>query len=305
MIIVEGPDGSGKTTLINRLGYKRRHLRALRAGRGADGDRKQGWGGSDEASIAYTRQLLRAQWDEQYQYPSLPPIAFDRFHLSELVYGPLLRGASGITKEEALLLNRVITGFGIPVILCIPPLKVTIDNVMRQGRERPAYQTESFLRTAYERFALFAAYNNVQIYDFTQDPTPFQKLPLSKCPPGVIGSPSARYFIVAETSTLPCGLPWLSMRKDGSGYLNRALWAAGFEENQLAFTIAHRDLRRTYDSRFLGADVIAVGKKAAKACLTCKLAAIEIPHPQYWSRFHADKHEDYVNILRDIRLGRR
>jgi thymidylate kinase len=95
MIIVEGPDGSGKTTTIQRLGYERRQLKALRQGIGSEGANPKGWGGDDPALLAYTKKVREAQQDEMANPPGSDAygtlIAFDRFHLSEAAYAPILR----------------------------------------------------------------------------------------------------------------------------------------------------------------------------------------------------------------------
>lgn len=137
-LIVEGPDGSGKTTLIERLGLTRRHLKSLRGGVG--GTTPEGWGGEDPAAVAYIRQLINAP----------DGTAFDRFYLSEMVYGPILRGRSGISDYDVDLVRRVAGLMNIYTVVCLPSFATTIQNVMTLGRERPSYQTPDFLQTAYD-----------------------------------------------------------------------------------------------------------------------------------------------------------
>lgn len=168
MIIVEGPDGSGKSTLIKNLDLVPRRLKSIRGGLGgvkADGtgDGTAGWGGTDPALKAYARKVL------QYEPESL--MAFDRFHLSEVVYGPILRGHQEMTEGDLALLSSFLRHRHIQVVLCLPPFEVTLANVNQNGRERPSYQTEGFLHQAYVAFTRLTPWATT-VYDFTRDAFP-------------------------------------------------------------------------------------------------------------------------------------
>jgi hypothetical protein len=145
-LIVEGPDGSGKTTIIEKLGLTRRHLKSLRGGVGGQAYDQGtemvpgGWGGKDPAAVAYIRQLIEAP----------DGTAFDRFYLSELVYGPILRGQSAIRETDVDLVRRVAGLMKIYTVVCLPSFETTFQNVITPGRERPSYQTPEFLRAAYD-----------------------------------------------------------------------------------------------------------------------------------------------------------
>ena len=319
MIIVDGPDGSGKSTLIEGLGYLPRKFRALRAGIGAtqadgaaaDTATTDGWANpDDEAQIAYARAIHDALREEAAQHHT-SKIAFDRFHVCETIYGPMLRGASGITADEVKVLHRLITARAIPVILCLPPFETALKNVSRAGRERPAFQTNEFLENAYEGFSKIRMSFMVDtVYDYTIHPEPYLPPLKPSCPPGVVGSPSARYLVVGERSNLPLDLPFFSMG-GSSGYVNRALWDAGFIERDLAFTNAqdHLGLPRDLHAIVLGMAqvrrVILLGQTAAKTAEAQRLADVvfcsTLPHPQFWKRFHANEMRRYVEMLKDVR----
>lgn len=170
MIIVEGPDGAGKSTLITMLGYQRVHLRSLRGGVG--GTTPEGWGDGRPVVDAYVHALDT--------HP--PETAFDRFHLSERVYGPILRGAQLITTDVYVEMSRVLRERRIPVIVCLPPFETTYRNVTKHGRERPAYQTDQFLDDAYRSWRraawdLFCT-NDAIVWDYTKDPLPALSFPV-------------------------------------------------------------------------------------------------------------------------------
>lgn len=164
IVIVEGPDGSGKSTLIEKLGCERIHLRALRGGVGADGEKKEGWGAGRPAVEAYLDQITQAA-------KSGRRVGFDRFHLSEVIYGPLLRNHQEITPRDLTVLTTKLHALQIPIIMCLPPVEVTFRNVFKEGRHVPHYQTEEFLRQSYGQFAYLTPWAT-HVYDFTTDPLP-------------------------------------------------------------------------------------------------------------------------------------
>lgn len=166
MIIIEGPDGSGKSMLISRLKHTRRSYKSINGGVG--GDTAKGWANKRPAMVAYVDEVLRQQHQELVD---LQPTAFDRFHISEVVYGPMLRGQQTIDETDLEKINQFLRLKRVPVILCLPPFGYTFHNVRIEGRDRPAYQTYDFLKTAYDRFQTLAPYATL-VFDYTKDPLP-------------------------------------------------------------------------------------------------------------------------------------
>lgn len=222
MIIVEGPDGSGKTTLIDRLGFQRKHLKALRAGVGSEGSGN--WGAGRPAIEAYANQLLTE--------PSTT--AFDRFYLSETIYGPILRGQSAIRSTEVTVLQRLITALHVTEVICKPAFITSFSNVCREGRERPAYQTDAFLRDSYAGFDRASANPRYVVWNYEYDPLPSIDPSLSYTPDS-IGDPKARVLIIGKG--LSTEMPWPLFSMEGTaGFINTNLWYSRVNERDLAFT---------------------------------------------------------------------
>lgn len=174
MIIVEGPDGAGKSTTLQKLKYTRMHLKSLRGGVGGNVEgAAEGWATCHMPAAAYARKVREVEQIVGRR------VGIDRFHLSEAVYGPLLRNEQLIDEGTMRLITHMLRDKQIPVILCLPPFEVTLANVMQEGRPRPEYQTETFLRLAYEEFEKLAPWATL-VYDYTKDPLPgFVDQPIS------------------------------------------------------------------------------------------------------------------------------
>lgn len=104
MIIVEGPDGAGKSTLCRNLVGSGVATKVL------DSPRVAAKGDIDRMKYETRRYLKRSKED----------VVVDRLLFSELVYGPILRGRSAFSTLEALNLEHEIIWNKVIVIFCLP-----------------------------------------------------------------------------------------------------------------------------------------------------------------------------------------
>lgn len=160
MIIVEGPDGSGKSTLIATLGLIPLWMGGVRT--------------RSPKGVTWTDPQAGtplAKFETQIYNRVNDPVAFDRYHLSERIYGPILRDQQEMDDYSLTRINDLLHDHHVPVILCLPPFARTMQNVEQADRPRPAYQTDAFLRLAYRRFAELMPWATI-VYDFTRDSIP-------------------------------------------------------------------------------------------------------------------------------------
>lgn len=293
-VILEGPDGAGKTTLAQKLIKKHGFLYHH------EGPPPEG---SGSLLHYYAERLLDAK----------EPTVFDRFHLGEMVYGPLLRGASRISGEEAVLMNRLIAGTGTVVLGCLPPFGVCLRN--NRAKEE-MIKDERVLAEAYKQWLSILHYGaglllvNGHIYDYESQEYFLQAT--EACDDAVIGSPHAKFLFVGEKPNGALDLPFFTAERS-SQYLNHRLAAAGFAERDCAFTNAHHPdgMSRNLAKAVLGFHrpivVVALGKAAEEAVKDQRLKHIsrvtsvqQLPHPSFWKRFHATEETKYEAMLQEI-----
>lgn len=148
-VIIEGPDGAGKTalarTLCQSLGMQYHH----------EGPPPPGVNRCEH----YQMTLLSTDH----------PTVFDRFHLGELVYGPLLRGGTNLTAEEVDTINQTFKDMGGTMVCCLPPWETCIAN---NRRKEELIKDETVMRAAYDGWTLLVqtrAFNGGRVFDYTQE----------------------------------------------------------------------------------------------------------------------------------------
>jgi thymidylate kinase len=153
MIIVEGPDGAGKTTLIKQLVN---HY-----------GMKVGKRGTDNRDLLYTVTVpdtFRALRLALEGGNGLPTI-WDRLYFSDLVYAPIQGREVAFSREERYFIEQTIIALDIPVILCVPPWKTVMEN------EAGTHQMEGVhenLRRIYNAYSSgFAVRVPTYTYDYT------------------------------------------------------------------------------------------------------------------------------------------
>lgn len=116
MIIVEGSDGAGKSTLVANLAEDLE----LGIGQRATKDRSKLYEVTQQDT--YTALGAAVKADEN-------PQIWDRLFFSEMVYAPIVGRDCEFSHEEQVFIKRVLGAMGCPLILCMPPFGVVKKNV--------------------------------------------------------------------------------------------------------------------------------------------------------------------------------
>ena len=147
-IIIEGPDGAGKTALALTL------CKSLSMGYHHEGP--------PPANIdRYGHYMSVLRSFEQ-------STVIDRFHLGEAIYGPLLRGGSGLAPAQIIAINQKIIREGGRIIVCLPPWEICLENNRRKWNQE-LIQSEIMLRAAYDAWSVLVRNTELfvgRIYDY-------------------------------------------------------------------------------------------------------------------------------------------
>jgi thymidylate kinase len=128
LVVIDGCDGTGKTTLARRISARYGH-RVI------------------HASLSAVGTDLFAKYDAMINSPV--PLVFDRSFVSELVYGPLERGSSRLSLDQAAQLAATVAERqGVLVHLTGQPERINERLRARDGRA-PAQAHISALIAAY------------------------------------------------------------------------------------------------------------------------------------------------------------
>lgn len=161
MIVVEGPDGAGKTTFIEQLNAVLNLPIAPRVV-------------SKDAEAMVDLQ----DWVHQNVKGGFQALIFDRHRLiSEPIYGPALRdelepGFSDLSWFYAML--EAFYAIKPIIIYCLPPFQQVWNNVMSEEENRIFHQNGAALRQIWSGYLNkactdFALRHDTFIYDYTAD----------------------------------------------------------------------------------------------------------------------------------------
>jgi hypothetical protein len=118
LVIITGPDGSGKTTLVDEI-CKQFNFRVFERG---VKDRDKLW----EVTRQDTHDALALAVKA-----SEPPVVCDRLFYDDFIYAPITGRDISFLPEEADFVQAIIEVLECPLIICFPPLSVVEENVAK------------------------------------------------------------------------------------------------------------------------------------------------------------------------------
>ncbi len=307
VIILEGPDGGGKTTLANQLvkefGYVRKHEGPPPPG--AD-------------LVARYQELLNDSIESKQD------VVHDRLWLGERIYGPISRGVDRLGDEGQRLFDRIHTSKKILQFVCLPPIETNQSVYSLKVQEK-----DDYLKSMDKWKEVYSSYNNwlynnmgpfYQLFDYSNGDT--AKLAasladyyyLGRFPKGMVGSSKARYlFIGDQPNHESIDIPFHALN-GSSGYLNRAIAMAGIKESELALANAYGPRGREFHA--LGSILNAVpnvekifllGNESVKwygsdlnAGIKIPCRVYNLPHPSYLKRFKGNNPQILANAIRKV-----
>lgn len=158
VLIVEGPDGSGKTTLVHKLIQEFDISQAPRASDSVEGP---------------VKNLTKWVDDDLLHWGFSPIRIYDRYPLiSEPIYGPLIRGSVPDRFTDKWMRSRMNSFRSMSLVIwCIPPFKVVDKNVSESDNQMRGVQED--IDAIWHMYAVQAHTwsGNGVIYDYTQENT--------------------------------------------------------------------------------------------------------------------------------------
>lgn len=160
MLIVEGPDGAGKTTLVNKL------------------ETYLGWPLSPRVVSKETEAMVDLKdWVERNVKKGFQEIIFDRHRLlSEPVYGPVLKNTTDRRELYdvswyAKQMGRFIQAQPI-IIYCLPSIETVMLNLVGDDDNKAVVESIDRIYRGYvSQYAMLSAsdYTATWLYDYTTD----------------------------------------------------------------------------------------------------------------------------------------
>ena len=147
VIILEGPDGGGKTMLAARLRAEHDYNVVKTGPPAADGD----------VTTAYLNALYAALHNPGRT-------VFDRLHLGEAIYGPLLRGIDRMGADGLALIEQTIADNDAALVICCPPWNTLVKGWSGKDDLLKTKDTLLHVRNRYMEEALRLG---VEVYDWT------------------------------------------------------------------------------------------------------------------------------------------
>lgn len=286
LIVIEGPDKTGKTTLAKaierELGYEYKHFSAPK-------------GSPADEYIDFLLALKR-------------PTVCDRFHLGELVYGPMFRGKAGITPLELVTIERVMRLKQTIIIHAVTNMELANHRLARSTEHEVVDFTQNL--KAAEGFAKVVPLTNagpVIRYDgssldsIRKIISDLKKIRESLGEPrkytGIGTITGSKIVFVGEQVNKK--VTWRNLPFDrgaSSQFLLDTFVAAGVPEKAVYICNANK-LTRMEACQLAQAGrttFIALGAKAANKLADFGFRCFEFSHPQFIKRFHYRQKGHYV-----------
>lgn len=287
MIILEGPDGAGKSYLLENLFKNGRSYK----------DRKH-----------YQKESFQVMFNDIVTAP-IRAIR-DRMHPSEKVYGTVIRGADDIGDNYRILERNLLSRKSILVIClpgfdqCLKVWKSRIDEefVKDSTKLGHIYDMYSSLRTHLPYIRYNWKTTSVKVLE-QQILRMMDEEPVNKGP-GIGSFKKGNILLIGDKvprvdqherpfSWDKGSAPWFATQLEKRHIPERFLYWAN------SSTYTGLEIKSSYINLLKPSHIFALGIKAAAYCKKNGLEYLQYPHPQYWKRF---KHREEYPLAIHLEL---
>lgn len=295
LIILEGVDCAGKTTLAHRLAANLGNAEIIHRGPPEDHP-------LNEYELALDHYIPGVGQN----------IVLDRWHLGADVYGPLKRGKSQLSDEDRWHIEAYLLARGALLVLVEPPSAETMLHRMHTRGEtyvddvealqvlknfRPVWQTSMVPGVRYVTEENTSIEELLSIGELLEN----DSAPLAPYP-SYIGSPYAHTLLLGDVGNTnlagEMAAPFKAAFAPFTGTSGKYLLEALHPDH--TFGVANsgevniKGLWRT----LRGPKIVALGREAEARVKAVGLECVHTQHPQYRRRFMYDQQDDYGRTIR-------
>jgi hypothetical protein len=165
MIIIEGPDGAGKTTLKDEI--LNRYPQRVKEGTRGTKDRSKLYEVTVPDTFRAINMAIRATGTSFGPIGGEPRVhVWDRLFFSDMVYAPIQGRPCQFSPGQQHFIRDILETIDCPIILCLPPFEVVKENA--QVHEQMTGVNEN-LKTIWTSYAnmYWQMPNQTVIYDYT------------------------------------------------------------------------------------------------------------------------------------------
>lgn len=297
IIVLEGPDGCGKSTLAHQL------------------DEELTKQGHDTVVLKFGQPTLECPFEEYEKtlYPHIEAgktIICDRLHLGERVYGPLLRGHDRLGNDAAWRhVELFLAAHNALVVFPTTPYSELKQRLQRRGDDLISLEQLPNIVSCYEDVLEHTMLNILFVYLRPDDQvmkvlsTIRNRPTYDTSPSTYIGRPNSVDLLICgeQRSDLPDPEFWSAFipRPKSSGFyllecLPDPLWRFTGLVNSCEEDVFHR-------WHTLGEPpVIALGRNASRALVQQAVPHSIVPHPQYVRRFFHKSLMEYGVLIDEV-----
>jgi hypothetical protein len=292
LLIVEGPDGGGKSSLVEVLKKQWPGMGSVHHGPYRD------LSGQDIASI-YMASMKRALVGDH--------IILDRCWLSEPIYAAVYRKTSSRLKSAHVrMLERAALAAGAVVIRCLPPVEACLRS-FDSGREE-MLDSEKQLLAVYGMYQLLPGLTAIPIIDWDYTHGTEKTLLDELAAIQLVEQRRSKVILLGDRPNVrthaqeALQVPFVSFKGIGcSEWLAEQLEKGDIPEDCLRWLNAYTADGKPLDPKLLPeGPVIAMGKAAARWCSEKKVSCTLVPHPQAHKRFYSGVPYPLIEEIRRV-----
>ena len=301
VIVLEGPDLAGKTTVA-------RWLQAELTQRGVISTYIKRGPIRDDPMTEYLRPLDALANDPRFNVSHT--LILDRWHVGELIYGPLLRGRSELTAQQANYIEMVLQTLGCAFIHVTTDVSILEDRWDIRGDSLIKREWLRRISDEYWRYTASRPHWENRVAGSEMSLPPSQPSPFLGTKRGgwYVGPPKPAVLLLGdERNDHTFVWPFVPQRATSGHWLMGALQASKVNHMQVGIVNACELLEidlYTLWSELGEPPVVTLGRNAERAWrrldAAVPAAAMYLHHPQHQRRFYFQSFAEYGEQIKKV-----